>query len=48
MARVLNRKPQTLRRWAIYESGPLKPVRVNGRLMWLVADAERVIYGTHS
>ncbi len=48
MARVLNRQPQTLRRWATYEDGPIKPVRVNGRLMWLVADAERVIYGRHS
>jgi hypothetical protein len=28
----LNRKAQTLRVWACYESGPIRPVRVNGRL----------------
>lgn len=34
----LNRKAQTLRTWACYESGPIRPVRVNGRLAWRVAD----------
>lgn len=45
MAVVLNRRPQTLRRWAVYEDGPIRPVRINGRLMWLIADAERVLQG---
>ena len=45
MAIVLNRKPQTLRRWASYEDGPMRPRRINGRLIWLIEDAERVIDG---
>ena len=32
----LNRKPQTLRIWACLGSGPLQPIRVNGRLAWPV------------
>jgi hypothetical protein len=35
---VLNRKPQTLRRWATYENGPIRPIRINGRLGWRVSD----------
>ena len=45
MAVLLNRKPQTLRRWSSYEDGPLRPKRINGRLIWLIEDAERVIDG---
>lgn len=33
----LNRRPQTLRGWACHEDGPLRPLRVNGRLMWPTA-----------
>ena len=32
----LNRKPRTLRVWACAGSGPLQPVRINGRLAWPV------------
>ncbi|MGF6726713.1 hypothetical protein P3T43_006103 [Paraburkholderia sp. GAS41] len=37
-AAAINRKPQTLRRWAALESGPLRPLRINGRLAWRVTD----------
>jgi hypothetical protein len=30
----LDRKPQTMRAWACREDGPLRPVRINGRLAW--------------
>ncbi len=33
-AQALNRKPQTLRSWASTESGPIRPVRIHGRLAW--------------
>lgn len=33
----LNRKSQTLRCWAVYESGPIRAFRVHGRLMWPTA-----------
>lgn len=33
-AELLNRQPQTLRKWASAGGGPLKPVRINGRLGW--------------
>jgi hypothetical protein len=39
----LGRKPQTLRKWAVYESGPLRPVRIMGRLAWSVADIMRIV-----
>jgi len=33
-AYYLNRKPQTLRAWACLESGPIRPIRIGGRLAW--------------
>ena len=42
-AYYLDRRPQTLRGWACHEDGPLRPVRVNGRLAWPVADLRRVL-----
>ena len=42
-AHYLNRKPQTLRGWACMENGPLRPIRINGRLAWNVAELRRVL-----
>ena len=39
----LNRAQQTLRIWAMRQDGPLRPLRVNGRLAWPVADLRRVL-----
>lgn len=39
----LNRQPQTLRLWASEESGPLRPIRVHGRLMWPVAGLRKLL-----
>ncbi len=39
----LNRRPQTLRLWACLEEGPIRPVRVNRRLAWSVAEIRRVL-----
>lgn len=39
----LNRRPQTLRGWACHEDGPLRPLRINGRLAWPVAELRRVL-----
>lgn len=47
-ASLLGRAPQTLRKWACYEDGPLNPVRVNGRLAWPVADIERLFSNSKS
>lgn len=42
-AEILRLSPQTLRRWACYESGPIKPVRVcRGQLRWRGGDLNRV------
>lgn len=41
----LNRKAQTLRAWACLENGPLRPIRINGRLAWAVADIKRLLNG---
>ncbi|MBL0088625.1 MAG: DNA-binding protein [Ideonella sp.] len=39
----LSRKPQTLRIWASRENGPLRPLRVHGRLLWPVAEIRRLV-----
>ena len=39
----LSRQPQTLRGWACLENGPLRPIRVHGRLAWPVAELKRVL-----
>ncbi len=35
-AYYLMRRPQTLRCWACNENGPIRPIRMNGRLGWPV------------
>ena len=42
-AYYLNRRPQTMRGWACHEDGPLRPLRINGRLAWPVAELRRVL-----
>jgi hypothetical protein len=39
----LNRAPQTMRLWACRENGPLRPMRINGRLAWRTADLRRLL-----
>ena len=41
-AYYLNRRPQTLRIWAAYESGPLRPRRTKGLLDWPTPEVKRV------
>ena len=43
-AYYLNRRAQTLRSWAMRDgSGPIRPIRVNGRLMWPVAQLRELL-----
>jgi hypothetical protein len=42
-ARHLRREPQTLRSWASKGSGPIKPIRIGGRLLWRTNDIRRVL-----
>lgn len=39
----LGRKPQTLRSWACFENGPLRPIRINGRLAWPVTQIKQLL-----
>ena len=40
----LCRQPQTLRAWAMRDgTGPLRPLRINGRLAWKTEDLRRVL-----
>lgn len=39
----LNRAQQTMRLWAMREDGPLRPIRVNGRLSWPVSEIRRLL-----
>lgn len=41
----LGRKPQTMRVWASTERGPIRPVRINGRLSWPVAEIRHLLRG---
>lgn len=42
-AYYLNRRPQTLRIWAMRQDGLLQPLRVNGRLAWPVKEIKKVL-----
>lgn len=44
-ARAINRRPQTLRKWASTEDGPITPLRINGRLAWRVLDLRTLLEG---
>lgn len=39
----LGRAQQTLRLWASTGSGPVRPLRINGRLAWPVADIRKLL-----
>ena len=44
-AATINRRPQTLRKWACLECGPIRPIRINGRLAWRVSDLQALLRG---
>ena len=44
-AATIDRRPQTLRRWACLEDGPIRPIRINGRLAWRVSDLQALLVG---
>lgn len=45
-AHYLVRRDQTLRKWAAHQTGPIKPTRLHGRLLWSVAEIRRLLEGT--
>lgn len=44
-AAVLNRATQTLRKWSCLGNGPIRPLRINGRLAWKVVDLAKLLNG---
>jgi len=44
-AYYLNRQDQTLRSWACFEDGPIRPIRISGRLAWNVAEIKSLLTG---
>ena len=42
----LNRAQQTMRLWACRENGPIRPIRINGRLAWPVAGLRALLCAT--
>lgn len=43
-AYYLSRRPQTLRGWACKTgTGPLVPIRINGRLAWKLSDIKQLL-----
>lgn len=45
-AKALNRQPQTLRKWACLENGPIRPIRINGRLAWPLDEIAALLNGS--
>ncbi|MET3117874.1 hypothetical protein AAKU64_002094 [Undibacterium sp. GrIS 1.8] len=45
-AKALNRAPQTLRKWACLENGPIRPIRINGRLAWPLDEIAALLNGS--
>lgn len=41
----LLRKPQTMRAYACLENGPIRPIRINGRLAWPVTSIRALLSG---
>lgn len=44
-AKALNRHPQTLRNWACTNSGPIRPIKIGGRLAWPLDELARLLGG---
>lgn len=44
-AEFLNRKPQTLHRWAQLDKGPIKPIKIGGKWAWRIADLKKLVEG---
>jgi hypothetical protein len=44
-AKALGRQPQTLRKWAFQDNGPIRPIRINGRLAWPLAEIAALLNG---
>lgn len=42
-AYYLSRQQQTMRGWACREDGPLRPLRINGRLAWKTEDLRKLL-----
>ena len=42
-AHWLTRAEQTMRGWASSEAGPIRPIRVSGRLAWPVSEIRRLL-----
>ena len=44
-AALLGLRPQSLFRWSCNGTGPIRPVRVGGRIRWRVADIRNLLNG---
>lgn len=44
-AEFLQFAQQTLRKWACFGTGPIRPVKVGNRLRWRLADLEKLASG---
>lgn len=44
-AKAINRSSQTMRKWACAENGPIRPIRINGRLAWKVSELAILLNG---
>lgn len=42
-ATKLNRSCQTLRKWACLQEGPIRPIKIGGRLGWRLLEIEKLL-----
>jgi hypothetical protein len=45
-AAIIDFAPQTLRRWACYNNGPIKPRRIGRQLRWVVSELNALLSPT--
>lgn len=44
-AKLLHLHPDTIRRWACIDSGPIRPIKIGRELLWRVSDIGKVLSG---
>jgi hypothetical protein len=44
-AMSIDHRPQTLRKWATYQTGPIQPVKIGRRLLWPIEGLNKLLNG---
>ncbi|CAG4892244.1 helix-turn-helix domain-containing protein [Paraburkholderia saeva] len=44
-ASLIRHSPKTLYQWACYQTGPVRPVKVQRKLLWRLSDLQALLNG---